>query len=162
DVITLGGLVAAKATAATPAASAATTATARPTSTAAAQAAQTTARSTTATATAITLALRLRRRASFAAETKRPANAEVRDQRAGPLTIVTRNDHLSSSWIRIECAKFGDDNSRLCQIARKRRPLRKQSVAIQVAANGYVEWATRRQDNHGIEVVVPGRLDSPK
>src|SRR5256712_2049430 len=162
----LGGLVAAKAAApaaASTTAGATTTATtARPASTAAgtAQAAQTTTRSTTASA--ITLALRLCCRASFAAETKRPANPQVRDQRAGPVTIVTRDDHLSSSRIRIERAKFGHDNSRLCQIARKRRPLRKQSVAIQVSANSYVEWATRRHDNHGIEVDVPRRSESPK
>jgi len=166
DVVTLGGLVAAKATGPTTTAAAAgpTTAAAAAgaatTTTGAAHAAKTTARS--AAASAITLALRLGRRAPFASETKRPTNAEVRDQRAGPLAIVTRNDHFSTGRIRIEGAKFGNYNSGLWQIARKRRSLRKQSVAIQVAANSDVEWATRWHDDHGIETDVPRRSESPK
>ena len=117
DVVALGGLTATEGAAA----SAATTTSAASTATATTCATTADARKTSAPATATACGASLAGRATasvvlrgcfpFAAESEGPTYAQIRNQRSGPLGVVSRNNSFAGDGIGIEDAEPRKDDS---------------------------------------------------
>ena len=67
----------------------------------------------TVAASAVTLPLVLSGGAALATESESLTDAQIRNDRAGALAIVARNDLFARNWIRIKSAELGDDDTGL-------------------------------------------------